>query len=258
MGQSFTISNDLSAQSKEEPVAQAAEWRVKLKEWRRWMTTITDDPAGQNSDTAIANIRAIDDPTAIPVILALLKNEKNARVRRALIEPLISLGGPEAVEALVVLSVEDANPVLRERAAEGLVRKPELEKYRDRYIKYLGSPKHASAAAVALRLTRLAAPVSTVEQPEPKLTRALTKAILAKTKKVVPYRVAYDTGWIPHINGEFRSRGYGERMVEVYVPEPNPEVLTTLQEYTGRDYGYDQNAWTNLLRPQNGGTRSGK
>jgi hypothetical protein len=119
--------------------AQTAQWKKQIAEWRRWFLSEKLDPE-RSPDLARENIAAIDDPAAIPALIAALKTEKNPRFRLVLVEPLISLGGKEAVAFLVKLSVEDENPMLREKAAVGLADKPELPGHLGDYIAYLKVP----------------------------------------------------------------------------------------------------------------------
>ncbi len=236
----------VEAGAKADPAAKA-QWLAKFREWRKWM--VAETPVeGQTRDDARAAMGAIDDPAAIPVILSLLKGEKYSQFRRALIRPLINLGGEDAVAMLVKLSVEDDNAVLRQEAAEGLAGKPELPQHLEKYIQYLHKPQSSTAAAQALRWTKLATRQSESDPLDPKLTKALIDGLVQKVKKRVPYWVAVDTGWIPHTGtgsgfGNFRHREYAEGWVVVSVPEPNAEVKKTLSEYSSQNHEYDQPKW---------------
>jgi hypothetical protein len=154
----------------------------------------------------------------------------------------------------VKLSVEDQNPLLREEVAKGLVGKNGLERHLDAYIAYLKSPKYVANAAEALKWTRLSQAVSTVEKPNPKLAKALINGLNAKQETLMPYRVAFDTGYIP-TPSEAGNRLYGRRVsgidegfVRVKIPVPQPKVLDALKEYSGQDYQYDESQWNSWLQ----------
>jgi hypothetical protein len=231
--------------------APAANWSAQLREWRKWYTQAQRD-VSKTREAAQAALEAIDDPAIIGPIVSLLKTEKHGQFRRALLRPLIRLGGKEAVAALVKWSVEDDNPVLRQEAAEGLVGKPELPQFLDQYIEYLRNPKFAANSAQALRWTKLAVRESSSEPLNEKLTKALIDALVQKQKKRVPYWVAVDTGWLRDASGERfgRHREYEEGLVDAFVFEPNPEVHATLKSYSGEDYQFEQRSWVRNLSPK--------
>lgn len=231
------------------------QWVQKLRMWQAWFDGRGKDPVVQTREAACAQIEAIDDPAAVPAIVGLLKSEKQwGGFRYILMRPLVKLGGDEAVAMLVKLSVEDKNPLLRKEAAEGLVGKQELPQHLDQYIKYLYKPQFSTAAAQALRWNKLAVRQSNTDPLDPKLTKALIAALVQKQKKRVPYWMAEDTGWIGHRDsnggsgGRFRHREYKEGWVEVLVPQPNPEALQTLKEYSYGDYQYDQGKWLSAMQ----------
>jgi len=240
--------------------AQTAQWKKQIAEWRRWFLAEKLDPE-RSPDLAREKIAALDDAAAVPALIAALKTEKNPRFRLVLVEPLISLGGKDAVAFLVKLSVEDENPTLREKVCAGLADQPELPGHLDDYIAYLKVPKLAGNAAEALLGTKLIRTdsIGQQQQPDPKLAGALINALNAYEDKVMPYRIAHDTGFLPHVTanpgvgvaGGFQSRGYEDRLVKVKVPVPNEKVLKTLQEYTGQDYQYSESAWKEWLSDGN-------
>lgn len=233
--------------------AAVAQWRKTLLEWREEYFSNEGENPRQQWEQGRVKIAVIDDRAAIPAIVSLLRTEKHPQFRRALIVPLINMGGKDAVACLVKWSVEDNNPLLREEAAKGLVGKDELAEHLDTYIAYLKSPKYVATAAEGLSRTKLAQPISTLDEPDAKLTKALINALRTVTARVVPYRITYDTGWVasaPHTPGDtaaFRAWGTDEGMAKVKTPVPIPAVLKTLQEYSGRDYQYDESQWNSWL-----------
>jgi hypothetical protein len=232
--------------------AAVAQWRKQLVEWRKEFFGMDGDDLHAQWQAGRERVAAIDDPAAIPAIVALLKTEKHPQFRRALIQPLIKLGGKEAVDCLVKWSVEDENPLLREEAAKGLIGKEGLEAHLDTYIAYLKSPEYVSNAAEALRWTKLSQPLSTVEKPNERLVKALVNAIHTFQYKMTRYRVAYDTGTRPHVTrtgniGPWRQSGIDEGVVRVKVPVPQPAVVAALKEYSGQDFQYDESKWNAWL-----------
>lgn len=109
-------------------------------------------------------------------------------------------------------------------------------------MKYLGSSRYSPTAAEALSISRLAQPLSMTEEPDPALTNALINTL-----------VVIETGrvWVGGsksrrgFSGSTGSHAYWWRGGYVPVQQrlSNPQALKTLTEYTGEDYGYDQQAW---------------
>jgi hypothetical protein len=227
-----------------------AKWRKQFLEWRGQYFAVeaNDEERFALQEAGRAKFAEVDDPVAVPAISALLQTDKLPQFRRALILPLMKIDNDESMACLVEWSVEDENPLLREEAAKALVGRQGLEKYLDTYLTYLRSPKLVANAAEALTWTRLAQPVSTVEKPDPKLTKALISALHTVQRQIVPYSVAYDSGLIPGVSpsGNINyGRVYGtdSGMVQVKIPVPQPKVLAALKEYSGQDHQYDQSAW---------------
>jgi hypothetical protein len=236
------------------PAARAvAQWRMTLLDWRKEFFAVGGEDRQAQWQAGRERIAAIDDPAAIPAIIALLKTEKHPQFRRALIQPLITLGGKEAMDCLVKLSVEDDNPLLREEAAKGVASRQGLEAYLDTYITYLKSPKYVSNAAEALGWTKLVKPMSTADKPNENLAKGLVNALHTVQVKTIPYRVTFDSGTRAHMTrtnnvGPWRQWGTDEGMVRVRIPVPQPKVLAVLQEYSGQAYEYDESQWRAWLR----------
>ena len=203
------------------------QWVQKLLIWRSWYTPGSKDPA-QTRDAARALVEGIDDPAAIPAIIAFLKVEKDFRFRHALIWPLIQMGGKDALATLVKLSVLDDNQILRQEIAEALACRPELSDFLDEYVRFLYKPQFAARAAQALRWNRLATRVVETDPIDPRLAKALIAALVQKQEKRLPFSRTY-RGVVP-VGVE--SLPQDVRWVDVQVPTPNPEVYETLQEYS--------------------------
>jgi hypothetical protein len=217
------------------------QWVQKLLIWRSGFTPGSDDPA-QTPRAAWSQIEAIDDPAATPAIVALLKVEKESRFRHALIWSLIDLEGRESTATLVKLSVLDGNWLLRQEVADALACRPELPEYVDQYIRYLYKPQFATAAAQALRRTRLTMR-DKAEPVNPQLAKALIAALVQKQEKRLPFSRTYG-GVVPVGVEPFP---HDVRWLDVQVPIPNPEVYEALKEYSLEDHRYDKQRWSESL-----------
>ena len=234
------------------------EWRKQLEEWRQWIREADRKGPDERGEAAKEQIRGIRDVNAVRPLEAMLSDGRE-HWRTVFLEPLARIGGRQALKTLVRVSVMDSNVRVREAAARQI---GGMENGRDaipEYIKYLRSAQYSDEAAEALSWSGLAQQVSIIDEPDPALTNALINALVLKGTKDIPmiYRRYYGS-FQPRVGGYHASSGsVSERVyVPVHFPLPNPKVLETLVEYTGENYGYDQNAWkrwyqkrrTNILR----------
>jgi hypothetical protein len=255
-----TLRGEEGAAPAKPTTAQVAVWRKRLLEMRTAFEVAAREDRAASWERGRREIAAIDDPAAVPAIVKLLESEKNGPFRRALIQPLISLGGPEAIACLAKWSVEDQNPYVRQEACHGLVGRDELSDLLPAYLKYLEPVRQGrnmrfpTETAEALVMTGLAAPLKEGEQPDEKLVRGLVGALDSARVDVVQ---ALDARKRPVLPDPRDSAARQKRKTPlaglVPVPEtPNPVVLQTLQEYTGADFQYDKKAWLAWLEERVG------
>jgi hypothetical protein len=225
-------------------------WRKELLELRKlFVTGKTLHP--ETWDLGREKISAIDEPAAVHAIAKILETETNGQFRRALLKPLISIGGNDAAACLVKWSVEDQNPLLRQEACHGLTERKELPEFLNAYIGYLKpvrqgrNVRFATEAAEALTMTRLAAPLGQGERPNAELVRALASALDTAPVFIKQIDSTPVKNFIPDPR-DSRERQKRKTPLAGVVPTvdtPNPVVLATLQEYTGADFQYDEKAW---------------
>lgn len=239
-----------SATAKPDRVKVAA-WRKELLELRKHFTTGEKVNNQATWDLGRGKVAAISDPDSVPAIVTLLETEKHGQFRRALIQPLISIGGKEAVACLVKWSVEDQNPYLRQEACHGLAEKEELPEFLGLYIAYLKpvrqgrSVRFATEAAEALTMTGLAAPLAENELPNAELVRVLASALDTAPVQIKQTDSTLIKNFIPDPRDSKARQKRKTPLAGVLptVETPNPVVLATLQEYTGEDFQYDERAW---------------
>jgi hypothetical protein len=234
--------------------AEVAAWRKRLVELGK-LFDAGEGSRRENVERGREEVAAIADPAAVPAIVKHLEKEKNGLYRRALIQPLISIGGKDAIACLVKWSVEDQNPYVRQEACHGLAAKEELPQFLDAYLAYLApvpqgrNMRFPTEAAEALSMTGLAARLKEGDPPNENLVRALVRALDSARVDVVQTNAALIKNAIPDPrDSEARQKRKTPFAGRVYVPEtPNPVVLATLQEYTGEDFQYDKKAWLDWL-----------
>jgi hypothetical protein len=108
---------EVMKQQKETKVTQA-DWNKKIEQLRRWLMGSRQDRIAQ----ARTEIEAIRDPEAAPAIVAVMRRERDPNLKRFWMEIVSRLNHPSATDALVDLSLNDADEETRHQALEYLVR----------------------------------------------------------------------------------------------------------------------------------------
>jgi hypothetical protein len=108
---------ELLKQQKESKVTQA-DWTSRIKQLRRALTDKRQDKSNQ----AHAEIQAIQDPQAADAIVAVLRRENDPQLKRLWIETAARLNSHAAMDALVNLSLYDADDEVRRECLEYLIK----------------------------------------------------------------------------------------------------------------------------------------
>ena len=122
------------------------DWVMKLKRWR-----VALDNHPEKSDALHDELMKIDDPAAVPALTQLLNNEKHRSVKILLIEELLHIGTPGAMNVVVGRTMDDADEEVRLSAMDRLVaaNHPEVASF---YVAALRSPDNARINQAALVL----------------------------------------------------------------------------------------------------------
>lgn len=221
-----------------------AEWYKKIGVWSKQAKLVPTPAEKVASDAAWEGIAAVADPAAVPALKKALTGEKYIIAQRKYVGPIARSGGREALDFLVKLSVEPASDSLRQDAAEAIATMPNSEDAIPQYVRYLRLPKYSVYAARALSFNGLTK-YRSGKVPEPQLFQALVNALILPDVTWIPIVHWYDTGSIPTGTGSgtIRFSGVSEGVVKKVDPKPNPVAEACLKEYTGQDYGYDQEKW---------------
>lgn len=236
--------------SKLDPKA-TAEWYKKIGEWSKQAKLVPTAAEKEASDAAWEQISGVADPAAVPALKKALAGEKYIIAQRKYVLPIARSGGREALDFLVKLSVEPASDSLRQEAAEAISTMPNSEDAIPQYVRYLRLPKYSVYAARALSFNGLTK-YRSGKVPDPQLFQALVNSLILPDVSWIPVEQWYDSGFIPtgFGTGTTRSVGVSKSLVKKVDPKPNPIAEDRLKEYTGQDYGYDQEAWKRWLQKE--------
>lgn len=244
---------DATAEKSELDPKATAEWYKKIGVWSKQAKLVPTPAEKVASDAAWEGIAAAADPAAVPALKKALASEKYIIAQRKYVGPIARSGGREALDFLVKLSVEPASDSLRQEAAEAIATMPNAEEAIPQYVRYLRVPKYCVYAARALSFNGLTK-YRSGKVPDPQLFQALVNSLILPDVTWVPVVQWFDTGVFMTRNG-LTSRGSGirEGTVKKVDPKPNPFAEACLKEYTGQDYGYDQEAWKQWMQKERRG-----
>jgi hypothetical protein len=205
-------------------------WKAELKRFDRWLS-------GDKAPQAIAGIKAIDDPLAVPALSAFLASEKRRDVRLLYVAALARINTPPSMDALVQASLFDGDEDIRAAALDEVV----AHKYDGAVHQYVQALKHKDNAVInyaAAGLGRLGD-----EGAIGPLIESLVTTHSYKIQDSPPGQTAATFGTGGNA-GQFNFGGGGPKIVKETLE--NRAVLQALVDLTGGEsFNYDVRAWKN-------------
>ncbi len=205
--------------------AAVVAWKKKVKVWRSWILKRRGDGEAQ--------LRAIDDPLAIPSLAALLDNDKEHRQLKLLyVDVLGKFPGDVAVATLTKHALHDADAKIREACLDQLERtRPPFAVAA--FIEGLKHDKNAMVNRAALALSRMQDPAATLP---------LIDALVTEHKHVV----MQGGGLRPTFSNQGSGFSAGGKPEIKRINQRNEAVLHALAAlHKGVNFGFNQTAWKN-------------
>lgn len=225
---------ELMEQAKQTKLSQA-DWANNLDRMRRWLTGRRQDKAAE----AHAEIQAIRDPLAAEAVVALLRREQEAELKRLWIEVASRLDHQLAVDALVNLSLVDPDEEVRIRCLEYLTKSGRKGLVAP-YIRALKNRDNEIVNRAGAALGQM----GNADAVGPLIDALVTKHKF-KVSDVNPDQHAYTFSG----DGTFSFGGGGPQVVTQAVR--NPAVLNALVHLSGgANFDYDQDQWRGWLAAQ--------
>ncbi len=206
------------------------DWAQKLKRWRDWLTS---DKAAM----ARNNILSIKDPHAVAALQRNLPSERSSQVRLLYVQALANIGTPEAVRLLAVCSIEDPVEEVRLTCLDHLekITSPDVVAY---YVGKLRSKDNREVNLAAAALGRIKDPSAVGP-----LIQALVTVHKYKISRGNPGSIT--TGFSSGGGSGGTGLSMNNRPKIIKVPHQNQPVLDALIALTGRNFQFNQKAWTN-------------
>jgi hypothetical protein len=208
------------------------EWRGKIKRWRAALES-------EDYAAALAQLEAIRDASAVPALTERLQSDRSRHAKLAYIESLSAIAAPGAFSALAECSLADADEEVFHAAVDAVVfrRAPEAMLF---YVKALRDADNLRVNRAAYVLGRL---------NEERAVGPLIDSLVTSHVFVAPGRGG-GAGLTSASFGRSADGGPAGSMLEsgadpqvVHRQLQNPAVLATLVKLTGKNLGYDQQAW---------------
>lgn len=232
-------------------------WMQRVKTWRGWM----DGANPEKSRQALDELKALDDPYAAPAILKFLATDSRVAVRELAVNILIRIGGAKATTGLVNLSLFDESMDIRAAALEGI--SPEQQAAaQNAFIQALKSDFNAVVCRAGYALGKIGDKKAigplidalvtahnyqvTSDVPSHPVYSFSTNGNFAQNTPTLPPHVeaAVRTGQLmTPVYAPSDSNVIQKKVVSVRVEQRNSDVLTALEELSGKDFGYDKRTW---------------
>jgi hypothetical protein len=223
----------LAAQSK--ATKAQLDWKAKLKRWSGWLGT-------DKGASALANIKAIDDPFAVPALAKHLETDRRREARLLYVEALGRVNSPPGMEVLVGTSLADADEEIRMAALDQVVARD----YKPAVARYVRALKHKDNAVI----NRAAVGLGLMKDPSAvgPLIDALVTTHTFVLEQGQPGQTTTTFGTGPNSGGF----SFGGSSTKVFKRDfENRAVLQALVDLAGGvSFNYDVRAWKNWFAAQ--------
>jgi hypothetical protein len=218
---------DLIENKQKQEVAEK-EWYQSVDRWRGWLN-------GNRSEQGKEKLLNIKDPMAASALIYALKKEESPAIRSILIEALANLDTPDAVNALAVRALDDSVEEVRLTCLDYLQKKPHPQAVAY-FVSMLKSKDNSVVNRAGMALGRMK-DLSTVGP----LIDALVTTHKFKIQND-PGRTAasFGTGG-GSSGGGFSFGGSPTKIISQQITNEN--VRDALVRLTGKDFGFDKQAW---------------
>jgi len=203
-------------------------WYGKLKMWREWLGTPRDAQARQN-------IRAIDDPLAVPALSRGLKEDSALGAKLLYIEALGRIATSPAVKALAEAAIQQPVEEVRLSCLDELkrIKSPEAVAY---FVEQLRSKDNRVVNRAGKALGELGDPSAIGPLIDALVTTHKFKIVVGRPGSM---SATFPTGGT---GGSGLAMGGGPKIVTRQLP--NQDVLDALVKITGGvNFNFDERAW---------------
>ena len=244
-------------------------WLRPVRQWQGWLAGGRDD----RKATALAKLDEIRDPHAVPALARAFRDDPEEESRRAYVAVLSKIDGDQPIAHLAVQSIIDDSSGVRE-AALAAVRRKGAARAMPIYLSALKNRLNLFVNRAGAALGQVGDEAVIPPLIDALITRHAYRAILPEENLHQPgddgddpepivlgpsAELSLPGGRMPAVvpSSESPVLGSDGGEVEVEKEEENPGVLMGLSLLTGKNFGYDIDAWRNWYqaRPSAAGAR---
>ena len=224
--------------SPQEIQLQEEERRAKLAtlNWVKRMKRLRDVLNSKNVAEAVAEIREIRDPLAVPALAKYLSANEPRALKLLIIETLEQIPTSPSLKALVQVSLHDPDQEVRLSSLDSIVRMSNGSDAVNLYIVALQSKDNQEINRAASGLQALGDPLA---------IEALFDALVTEHKfKIVSQPAGSTSATFPSGGGGGGGMNFGNSGPKTFRKYfKNPAVLMALVKLTNQNYSYEVNDW---------------
>lgn len=241
---------------------QDREW---IKRIRRLKGYLVARPA--QSQQALAELRQITDPHAVPALTYFFSDEPSVSLRSLYVHILGRISGSRGVGPLVKQSLFDVAPQIR-RAARDAIPEEQYHLAMSLYARELGNGLNTIVCRAGAALEHvgdehavpalIGALVTThqyrIQVPEDTYSFGANGTYGSGTQLPPEIEAGLRTGmYSGAIVNDPGAASRPTKTVTVSVNHENPQVLNALKKITGKNFGFDERTWALWLQAQQAG-----
>lgn len=259
----YVLPQELELIQQDERVSEAEKgWFRRVRNLHGWLDSERPDRQAE----ALTQLKAIQDPDAVPALSKTFKAVPNAEQRLLYVEILTRIIGDKPVPALVLQSLWDESQTIRDAAIAGLLHK-DVGKALPYYLRALKNGINIIVNRAGDALGRLGNDAVIPQLINALVTRhvytelvpdgapgiSTNGALVPAGQPVLPPNIEalLATGQLP-MGVRVEYPGAAVRMKEITYEkdERNASVLGALSLLTGQDFGFDESTWRRWYNSQ--------
>lgn len=259
----YVLPQELELIQQDERVSEAEKgWFKRVRMWHGWLDS---DRSDRQAD-ALAQLKDIQDPDAVPALARYFKAVPNEEQRMLYVEILTRVIGDKPVPALVQQSLWDESKAIRSAAIAGLLRK-EVGKALPYYLRALKSGLNIVVNRAGDALGQLGNDAVIPQLINALVTRHVytelvpdggtgvttSGGMVPVGQQVLPPNIdiLLSTGQLPQgVRVDYPATPVRMKEITYEKDEQNPSVLGALSLLTGQDFAFDEAAWRRWYNSQ--------